>query len=1347
MKVYKDFEHCVSLAPFSLRGGRHIMISVGLYAVFNPAENSAQSAVRSEQEFWKAAPALFAALGKPPVMDANLPKTGGEVLVAGCCRAPGGTPIPAGEVSFRVGPVARRLAVFGDRLHLPGGGISRPVPFAAMPLTWDHAFGGAAFPANPEGKGLLPDGKPSEHLPNLEDPSRLIASPHDRPRPVCPFAVDIANEERRSLAGTYDQHWLDTRWPAYPDDLNPDFFFSAQAEQRLSGASAFFRGDEDIEITGMHHEYPRLRSRLPGIRVRAFVTINPDFAPFAQSAPGQPHPLPYAKDLKLTGRFTEVDLHLDTVWLLPDLCAAFVLYRGLLPVVDDEMDDILRVYVVSEKLEDAPKDAAFYFEEQKKRIKPVVEIDLAPFIEAQGKITKTVKMARDVPKFFEKVRKNILGESPVMPFSLDDMAQSARKTLATARATLDTLEKQVLEQRAMFSHLMSFDVFSLREMRAIVDEQEKTVETIFRRAAGKLRRTEKDIAKAKEGLAAQWKTATEKAPEFPLPPLDEQMTKLDSLMPDALLSRPAPLNPWHDRGFSLLVEARRCLRRHDDALAFLVSLGFEERTLEETWIGYGPEPVQDIPERWGLPEGEAFTLPVGLLVPRFAGRALTALTVYPLSADDIAEQRFDPAVRFVVPGSDPAPLSLPPSYPGGAVLVVADELSALFAEQEAGDFCHIVAAATPQDFAQAQGLPPLAPPPDSAASASETATAPAVQTVVPSVRVVPAASVPQEMVAPLALLLPPGPEGERGLKAWQENHSGIIPVFLPEDCPHVFALAGRGYRLRRLALDALPPAVARTHDFDFPLPPKDEPIKPFTLNLPLPDGKELSGRVAKLMNEVRARFPSPEQTLAEELAKHKSGLQDLLRDPRIPPEVVNAVTTAFDAANSPAAAPPSMPTVAEVVGKAREHLESQRVLLAEKLPDNFPKPDVARMRTKLDGLEKRLAPVEAFAEEGKKKLAAAKEMFAKGNLPEDVKSAFAAKGMDPNALKKPSREEVVQWLAEGKSLSRRNLMGLDLSGLDFSGADISHALCSGTLFSNCRMVGTDFTFTIADGADFSKAVLHEALFTQSVLQRAILRGADCSRSRWKLATLQESDCTDAVFDNAVISLTTWDKAVLRKARFAETDLSLSAFGESDCAEADFRRVRCYKCLFRQTPLHGASFQEATLRETLLQGVIGPSLSFAGADLRQLYLDMESDLSQADFRGTDLRDASLRMSRLPQTDFSHARLENALIVQCDLRESRLSGLRAAGCRFSKCDLTGATLSGSSLLGGSLRKCRLVGARLSNTNLYASDLRDLVISQPFLGGTPPAEQDAHAVTRFDGANLKRTMLHGKLEVLRL
>ena len=124
-----------------------------------------------------------------------------------------------------------------------------------------------------------------------------------------------------------------------------------------------------------------------------------------------------------------------------------------------------------------------------------------------------------------------------------------------------------------------------------------------------------------------------------------------------------------------------------------------------------------------------------------------------------------------------------------------------------------------------------------------------------------------------------------------------------------------------------------------------------------------------------------------------------------------------------------------------------------------------------------------------------------------------------------------------------------------------------------------------------------------------------------------------------------------------------------------------------------------------------------------------------------------MSRLPQTDFSHARLENALIVQCDLRESRLSGLRAAGCRFSKCDLTGATLSGSSLLGGSLRKCRLVGARLSNTNLYASDLRDLVISQPFLGGTPPAEQDAHAVTRFDGANLKRTMLHGKLEVLRL
>lgn len=1340
MKVYKDNEHSVSLAPFALPGGRHLMVSVGLFAAFDLEAATPCSVLRTEQDFWKEAPEVFAALGRPPVVDANLPKAGAEVLVAGFCRSPGKLPVPAQEVAFRVGGVRRRLAVFGDRLRLPGGGATEPAPFTAMPLTWERAFGGPDFAANPEGRGLIAGNKPSENLPNLEDPNRLICGRDDRPRPACPFAVDVANEERHALSGTYNQHWLETRWPGYPDDCHPDFFFSAQPEQRLAGSRAYFQGDEEIELIGMHHDYPHMRSRLPGRRVRAFVTTAAQFRPFAGAAPAGPGepagpdgtkvPLPYAKDLAQPGLFTEVELRCDTVWLLPDLAAAFVLYRGLLPVADDEMDDILRVYVVTEKLEQAPLPPEHYLEEQKKRVRPVVEIDLAPLVEAQAKTTKAVKMARDVPKTFERLRRDFLGESPAMPFSLGDMAHSSRKTLATARATLDALERQMLEQRAQFSHLAHFDLSPIAKMRAVVNEQEQALEKMLRQGAAIVRRGDRTVARAKENAAARWKDLAARTPEGTLPPLADALAKLDALTPTNMLARPESLNPWHDHGFSLLVEARRTLRRHDALLDFLASLGLEERTLENAWIGYGPEDAAESPQQWGLPPGPDFVLPAGLYVPRFSGKALTALTVYPLRPEDIARRRFDPPASFSVPGSDSSPLSLPASYPGGAVLAVPDDLCAVFAEQETGDFCHIVAAAAPSILAAAKDLPPLAPAfPPPLTPPIISALIPAL--ILPSVSPLSPSSNPEEDGVLPVVLLPPAPEGPSSFAPWKAAFPAAIACVLPEGCPHVLALAGQGKRLRRLVLDALPPALAAAHDFDFPLPnpqaPGDAPPKPFTLNLPLPDEKEIAGRVDKLMKEVRGHFPNPETALADALDKHSAGILEKLNNPYIPAETAPRVKAALEAARAAPQKPPPMPDVAGIMARARERLAAAQALALEKDPDMAAEAKFARAGTRLDALERRLAKAEAIGKEGRKQLDAAEAAFAKGELPNDIKKALAEHGVDPDALKQPTREEVEAWLASGRrDFTRKNLCGLDLSGLDFSGADFSHALCSKTNFSGCRMGGADFTFTVAGEADFSGAFLRGTLFKQAVLQKAVLRGADCAESRWELVALQKADCAKTVFDRARIRLSTWDKAVLAGARFAETDLSLSAFGETDARGADFTRLRCHKCLFRQTPLEGASFREATLSETLFQGASGRGLSFAGASLRKLYMDMDADFSGADFSGTDMREASLRMSRLAGARFSGADLAGALVAHCDLSRARLDGLRGAGCRFLKCDLSDADVSGANLAAGTLRKCRLTGADLSGANLYAANLRNLVAGE----------------TDFTGANLRRTVLEGKV-----
>jgi hypothetical protein len=236
MKVYKDNEHGVTVSPFSLHGKRLLMVRVGLYIGFAPDGGSA--CIRTEQDFWKEVPAAFAAVNQPPVLDMGLPKSGAEVLSAGLCRAPGKKPVTAMEICFRVGPVRRRLAVFGDRERLPGGGLSAPLPFVGMPLTWDRAFGGPDFAANPAGKGLDKDNKPGRQVPNVEDPENLVLNDDDKPEPACPLPVDTANPLRRALSGTYDKTWLETRWPALPDDVNPEFFYSAQSAQRLAGQDA-----------------------------------------------------------------------------------------------------------------------------------------------------------------------------------------------------------------------------------------------------------------------------------------------------------------------------------------------------------------------------------------------------------------------------------------------------------------------------------------------------------------------------------------------------------------------------------------------------------------------------------------------------------------------------------------------------------------------------------------------------------------------------------------------------------------------------------------------------------------------------------------------------------------------------------------------------------------------------------------------------------------------------------------------------------------------------------------------------------------------------------------------------
>lgn len=204
-----------------------------------------------------------------------------DVVVLGQALPPQGMATHL-KVDIQVGPLFKRLVVVGDRQwqrDASGWWVSRPEPFAAMPLVYERAFGGAdrrypdpnrhSFEArNSVGRGFyLPDGHdyPAEQplwLPNIEDPNALVERIDDRPTPVgCGFTLPFW-QPRAVWAGTYDQHWQETRSPLLPEDFDRRFFNAASPGLISDG---YLYGDEPVHIQNMTPGGV-LAFQLPGIK-------------------------------------------------------------------------------------------------------------------------------------------------------------------------------------------------------------------------------------------------------------------------------------------------------------------------------------------------------------------------------------------------------------------------------------------------------------------------------------------------------------------------------------------------------------------------------------------------------------------------------------------------------------------------------------------------------------------------------------------------------------------------------------------------------------------------------------------------------------------------------------------------------------------------------------------------------------------------------------------------------------------------------------------------------------------------------------------------------------------------
>lgn len=248
--------------------------------------------------------------------DLCLRKPGTDVVVAGRAVAPGARPVKELDVKVRVGPVSKRLKVFGTRVWYPGLvglTLSAPQPFHALPLRWEYAYGGmdtsnpkrpAHEPRNPLGRGVAADPDTLKHQPGpqIEDPDDLISSPRSRPAPAGVGAIGPQFEPRLRYAGTYDDAWQKERMPLPPRDF--DERHNQVAAPGLI-CPAHLRGGEPVELVGLCEEGPA-RFELPRMV----------FHVGSRTPRGSPEHRP----------------ELDTVLLQPDERAFELTWRATVPV-------------------------------------------------------------------------------------------------------------------------------------------------------------------------------------------------------------------------------------------------------------------------------------------------------------------------------------------------------------------------------------------------------------------------------------------------------------------------------------------------------------------------------------------------------------------------------------------------------------------------------------------------------------------------------------------------------------------------------------------------------------------------------------------------------------------------------------------------------------------------------------------------------------------------------------------------------------------------------------------------------------------------------------------------------
>lgn len=489
MKVIKTRKQGILHKTFESGGKFYLSAAAFHFFDFN------RKGLLSEQAMW---PLTAEELGKETVFDDCMPKSSGEALVAGKYFSPGGIPVTAGHIEFRLGPINKTLYVFGERRWQGAPGmrvIRHSDSFSEMDIKWENAFGGPDYAKNPLGKGhqpvIAPTGEAIHFLPNIENPARLISSTDDAPEPAGLTPLDISWPQRNSLAGTYDDKWLAERFPGYADDMDWTIFNASPPDQRIKG---YFNGDEHFSFINMHKDKLNVHGRLPGFRPRIFLNRE----------------TPKGRGL------SEITMRMDTVWFFPHLEKGIVVHHGFTEILTDDAEDVLHLMAGYEEIESEPLPFEYYrlefvkrSDEQTAHMHFLRDSGLAPQSEVEnqqsedeeeGKVYKSEQLlAANLEKKAELEREKLKTSIEKFGLNPDDVLPPPPPkppSFNPDNIDLEEIDKMVEKTMAMAAEQQEKGMAGMKEMCARFGvDLDQTLEEIKGKAGGKPKFSADEIIK------------------------------------------------------------------------------------------------------------------------------------------------------------------------------------------------------------------------------------------------------------------------------------------------------------------------------------------------------------------------------------------------------------------------------------------------------------------------------------------------------------------------------------------------------------------------------------------------------------------------------------------------------------------------------------------------------------------------------------------------------------------------------------------------------------------------------------------------------------------------------------